>query len=140
MGSGGVRQRRRSSRAMISSCSGSGKRAQRRSGLTPLQQHRTEIIVSIEQPHGWITIPKTQAFNLVLALHVRHAELQHGGPSGRERHRRHPRATDVVAIEGSSDGEGPSAFQIAEGCRPVARAMPTARVCCGRSRSAARGP
>jgi hypothetical protein len=69
----------------------------------------------VEKPHRWITIPKAQAFNLVPALHVRHAELQHGGCSGRERHWRHPRATDVVPIEWGSHCDRPSPFQITEG-------------------------
>ena len=90
------------------------KRAKRCSGLAPLEKHRTEIIVSVEQPHRWITIPETQAVNLVLALEMRHAELQHGGRSGRERHRRHPRAAHIVTIEWDSDGDRPAAFEIAD--------------------------
>ena len=46
--------------------------------LAPFEQHRPELIVGLEQPHDGVAVPEPQALNLVLALHVRHAELQNG--------------------------------------------------------------
>ena len=90
-------------------------RAQQRPRLAALEEHGAEIVVGVEEPDRGITIPEPQALDLLLALHVRHAELQHCGRPGRQRHRCDPRATRLVALEWDSERQGPSLFQGAEG-------------------------
>jgi hypothetical protein len=86
---------------------------ERRSWLTPLEQQRTAAIICFKEPHGRITIPEPKARNLVLALHVRHGDLQHGVRPAGEHHRRHPGAAHLVAVEWNAEPERPSSFQIA---------------------------
>ena len=80
-------------------------RAQRCPWLAALKEHGTEIIVGVEKPHRWITVPEAQALDFVLALHMRYAELQHCGRPGGERHRRNPRTPYLVAVERSPEPE-----------------------------------
>ena len=89
-------------------------RTQHRTRLAVLEKHRTEIIVGFKKPHCWIAVPEPQSIDLVLALHVRHAEFQYCRPPGRKRHRRDPGATHLVAVERSPDRQRPSLFQVTE--------------------------
>src|SRR6266545_576201 len=71
-------------------------RTERCPWFAALKQHGGDIIVSIEKPYRWITAPEAQALDFVLALHVRHAELQHCGCPVGERHRSNPGTTSLV--------------------------------------------
>jgi hypothetical protein len=73
--------------------------------LAAFKKHGTEIVVGFEKPHGRITVPESQAFDLLFALHVRHTEFQHRGLPGRERYRPNPRATRLVAIKWNTEPE-----------------------------------
>jgi hypothetical protein len=83
------------------------------SGLTALEQHGAEAFVRLEQPDGWISIPKAQPCDLVLALEVRHANLEDRGGPVSAAGRRYPRAAHFVSIERLPEGKRPALLQIA---------------------------
>jgi hypothetical protein len=73
--------------------------AERDTRLARFQQHCIPLVVRVEQTNGRIAVPNPQALQLVRALHVRHAELEHRARSIPARRRRDPRA--AAAIERS---------------------------------------
>lgn len=121
---------RRSSPAMISSCSASGSApsafpgSQRSSSMAPRASSASSNC-TVGSPF------QKQPRDLVRALHVRHAELQHRTRSVLARHLRHPRTAHLIAIERIANLEIPSLFQIADHARQSRE--PIGRVRCPRA-------
>src|SRR5262249_54274538 len=63
-----------------------------------------------EESNRRISVPEAQPFEFVLAFHVGHAQLQYGRGPIRKRHRRYPRATQVV--ERRTKSQRPAALQV----------------------------
>ena len=61
------------------------------SGLAPLEQHRAQRLIGLDQESGRVAVPNPETVDLLLGLHVRHADLQHCPRPVLTRHRRHPR-------------------------------------------------
>ena len=89
------------------------------------------LIVGLKDSHRRVSVPEAQPLEFVLAFHVRHGELQYRGGPVRERHRRYPRATQLLVVERRAERQRPSAFQVSQGRRATGRAMPRARASCG---------
>ena len=102
-GTGAARPARRHSRrrrpAITTSCSGSGSS---RSAVPGSQRSRSiafALAVELEQPHGRIAVPEAEAVALVLALHVRHPELQHRPRPVGARDRRDPGGAHLDPVD-----------------------------------------
>src|SRR5216684_5440420 len=87
--------------------------AERRARFAPLQQHRVEVGIEFEQPHGRVTIPEAEGLELVRRFHMRHTEFQHGASAVATHGGRHPRAAPIAAVEGGPQRQGPPVLQLA---------------------------
>ena len=88
-------------------------RAQRCPWLRAFQQHCAQLVVGVQEPYRWISIPEAQPLDFVFRFEVRHAELQYGGGSVRTRHRRHPRASRLLV--GPAENQRPSVLDVSYG-------------------------
>src|SRR5205823_4827994 len=82
-----------------------------------LKKHGAKAVVGFEESHRWVPVPKTQALDLVLSLHVRHAKFEHRGGSVRAHRRRHPGTAHFVTVKRCPERERPSALQLPDSGR-----------------------
>src|SRR5262249_21269396 len=85
------------------------------SRLAAFEKHRSEFFICIEKTHGRFSIPEAQAVNLVLILHVWHADLHYGWTSVGQSHSRNPSTTYFVIVERFTEREGPSVLKLTDG-------------------------
>lgn len=86
--------------------------AQRYAWFTAFKEHGTEIIVGVQQLYCRISAPEPQAVDLLLAFHMRHAELQDCGCSVRHHCRRYPGTAHIATAEWRLQRERPTRLQL----------------------------
>src|SRR5215470_9871913 len=73
--------------------------AQGCTGPAPLQEHGAELVVGLQEAHGWVAIPEAQASNLVGCLHGGHTNLENGGCPVRRHDGHHIGTSSGLTVE-----------------------------------------
>ena len=71
-----------------------------------------ELIVTLQQPHGRVSVPKAETVSFVFLLHVRHADFQHRRCSVGATHGFHIGATRFFGAEWSVGRQLPAVLQL----------------------------